>query len=133
MSTEAFRSAVHSEIAAWGAASYPAVPIFYENGPTPDEETVGPIWLDVELRFYGGAIASVGTSPRMRQTGAVSVMVYRKESTGTKLSDQVIDSLCAALQARRLGGAVLLAPQRTVPTNLLGWLKTGILLPFTLG
>lgn len=133
MTTEAFRSAVQGAIKDWGAASFPAVPIFYENGPIPDQASVGLIWVDVELRWYGGTIASVGIIPTMRQTGAVSVSVYFKEAAGTQQPDQICDSLGALLQARRLGGAVLWAPQRTVPTHLLGWYKTGILVPFTYG
>lgn len=133
MTTEAFRSAVNGAVQAWGAASFPSVPILYENGPTPDEASIGPIWVDLEIRWYGGSIASVGITPTMRQTGAISACVYYKRATGTALSDQIIDSLCTLLQGQRLGGAVLWAPQRTVPAHYLGWYKTGMLLPFTKG
>ena len=133
MSTEAFRSALHQRIADWGAANYPTTPIFYENGPTPDEDKVGPLWLDVTVRFYGGTVASVGAKPMLRQSGALSVVCFYREASGTARTDQVIDSLCLEMQARRIGGGTLWAPQRTVPTFLLGWYKTGILLPFTLG
>lgn len=133
MNTEAFRSAVHQRIAAWGVSSYPTLPIFYENGPTPDEDKVGRIWLDVTVRWYGGAIASVGANPTTRQTGALSAMCYYRELSGTAKTDQIIDSLGSHMQARRLGSGTLWAVQRTVPTFLIGWYKTGILLPFTLG
>lgn len=133
MSTKDFRAAVAGEIQTWAAASYPTLPVVYENGPSADEDAIGPIWLDMEIRFYGGSIASVGVTPRMRQTGAVSLQVYYKEASGTGLSDDIVESLCTLLQARRLGGAVLLAPQRTVPSHLNGWYRTGVLIPFTLG
>lgn len=133
MSTKAFRAAVAAEIQTWAAANYPTLPVVYENGPSADEDSIGPIWLDMEIRFYGGNVASFGETPRMRQTGAISLQVYYKESNGTGLSDEIADSLCSLLQARRMGGAVLLAPQRTVPSHLNGWYRTGVLLPFTLG
>ena len=131
--TKDFRAAVFAEVQTWGAANFPAVPIIYENGPVADEDSIGPIWLDVELRWYSGEIATLGETPRMRHGGAVSVMCYFKESKGTEQSDLMLDSLATTLQARRLGGAVLWAPQRTVPSNMLGWYRVGILVPFTLG
>ena len=133
MSTKDFRAAVTLEIQTWAAANFPTLPVIYENGPVPDEDKIGQIWLDLELRFYGGSVAAFGTTPRMRQTGAISAQVYYKESSGTGLSDDIVESLTTLLQARRIGGAVVLAPQRTVPTHMRGWYRTGILLPFILG
>lgn len=133
MTTKAFRSAVFSAIQSWQAASFSMLPVIYENGPVPDEASIGPIWLDAEIRWYGGSIASVGTTPRTRDTGSISLMVHYKESEGTGSSDDVIDSLSALLAPQRLGGAVLGARQRTVPNSYKGWYTTGILIPFTLG
>ena len=133
MTPKEFRAAVFGEIQTWAAANYPVMPVLYENGPVPDEDKIGSIWLDIELRWYGGSIASVGTNPRMRQTGAVSAMCYYRTGEGTDEPDSVIDSLSEYLQARRLGAGILEAPQRTVPASLRGWFKTGMFLPFTLG
>jgi len=133
MTPKEFRSAVFSEIQVWAASNYPALPVIYENGPVPDEDKIGPIWLDVEMRWYGGSVASVGTTPRMRHTGALSAMCFYRTGEGTDGPDNIIDSLSEYLQVRRLGSGILEAPQKTVPTNLRGWYKTGMFLPFTLG
>lgn len=133
MTTKAFRSAVWAALETWGAANYPAIPLIYENGPTPDEASIGPIWLDAEIRWYGGRIASVGVNPLTRDTGSISLMLHYRESEGTSLSDDVIDSLAALLKPQRLGGAVLGAKQRTVPNQFKGWYTTGILVGFALG
>lgn len=133
MTSKEFRAAVFSEIQTWAAANYPTLPVLYENGPTPDEDKIGPMWLDVELRWYGGSVASVGTTPRMRQTGAISAMCFYRTGEGTEEPDGIIDSLGAYLQVRRLGAGILEAPQKTVPTHLRSWFKTGMFLPFTLG
>lgn len=133
MTPKEFRAAVFSEINVWATANYPSMQVLFENGPTPDEATMGAIWLDVELRWYGGSVAAMGTNPRMRQTGAVSVMCFYRTGEGTAAPDDVVDGLSAHLQARRMGAGVLDAAQRTVPTNLRGWFKTGLLIPFTLG
>lgn len=133
MTPKEFRAAVSAEIQTWAAANFPTLPVIYENGPVPDEDKIGPVWLDVEVRWYSGSAASVGTIPRMRHTGAISAACFYRSGEGTDQPDSIIDSLSTYLQVRRLGAGVLEAPQRTVPTNLRGWYKTGMLLPFILG
>lgn len=133
MTPEDFRSAVFSDLQAWQAASYPAMPVVYENGPEVDEDSIGLIWLDVEIRWYGGQVASMGTTPRTRSTGALSLDCYYRSGQGTSEPWAVAESLSQLLGVRRIGSAVLGAPQRKVPTNLLGWYKAGLLIPFTLG
>lgn len=133
MNTKDFRAAVFGDIQAWGAANFPTLPVVWENGPVPDEDKIGPIWLDVEIRWYDGSVAALGSSPRTRDFGAVSLACFYKTGEGTKAPGQLIDSVSSLLQARRFGSAVTGARKRTVPTNLRGWHKTGVLIPFTLG
>jgi hypothetical protein len=132
MSTKNFRAAVFTELVAWGAANYPAVPIIYENGPVPDEDKIGPIWVDVEVRWYGAQPRAVGEGGNGRDMGAISVSVYYREGEGTGQVDDIVDSLRATLKLRRVGNGIVKFPQRTVPTNLKGWYKSGLLFPFTL-
>lgn len=132
-STETFRALVFGELQTWAAANFPTLPVVYENGPVPDEDTIGPIWLDVELRWYGAVIASVGANPRARDTGAVVINCFYREGAGTRQPDQILDSLRTLLTGRRLGEGTLWAPQRASPTNLRGWRKAGVSIPFSLG
>ncbi|VTU32269.1 hypothetical protein H4CHR_02978 [Variovorax sp. PBS-H4] len=132
MATEQFRSDANAAIEAWRLANFPDVPAFYENGPQPDELTVGPIWIDVSIRWYGAKLVTMGDRPLGRHTGVVSVNVFHREGEGTALPDQVIDSVKELLRARRLGAAVLYMPQRQIPTSVDGWYKTGVFAPFTL-
>lgn len=133
MTSEEFRAAVFADIRDWAAANFPTLPVIYENGPVPDEDKIGPIWLDVEIRWYEGSVAALGSNPRTRDFGAVSLACFYKTGEGTKAPGQVIDSASALLQTRRIGAAVLGARKRTVPTYMRGWHKTGVLIPFTLG
>ena len=98
----------------------------------PDEDKIGSPWLDVEIRWYGAKPMSVGEVVAGRHSGAVSVNVYCRDASGTGSADDIIDSLETLMRTRRLGTAVLKFPQRTVPTCLKGWYKTGLLAPFTL-
>ena len=133
MTSEEFRAAVFAEIRDWAATNFPNLPVVYENGPVPDEDKIGPAWLDVEIRWYEGSVAAFGETPRTRDFGAVSLACFYKTGEGTKVPGEIIESVSSLLQARRIGSAVLDARKRTVPTNLLGWHKTGVLIPFTLG
>ena len=130
--TKDFRAAVFGEFQAWGAANFPTLPIIYENGPVPDEDKIGTVWLDLEIRWYGAQALTVGEVIAGRHSGAISANVFYREAEGTGTPDDIIDSLETTFRTRRLGGAIVKFPQRTVPTNLKGWYKTGLLFPFTL-
>lgn len=132
MTTENFRAGVFGAIDAWVQATHPGMPVITENGPTPDEKSVGVIWLDCEVRWYGGRNISIGETPMGRHSGAVSAQVYCREASGTAGSDQVVDGLIGLLKNARLGGGQLQFPQRTAPTLLRGWYRTGVLVPFYL-
>lgn len=132
MTTEEFRAAVVARTLAWQADHFPTLPVIVENGPVPDENSIGPIWLDLELRWYTGQNVTMGENPLGRHTGAVSANVFYRAAEGTARPGAIIDSLITALKNARLGAGQLQFPQRTVPTTLQGWYKTGVLVPFYL-
>ena len=132
MNTQQFRAAVFGALETWGAADFPSLPLVFENGPVPDEDKIGPIWLDMEIRWYGSHVSSVGERPRLRDTGALALNVFHKDAAGTLLPDQILDALTELLRCKRLGSALLEAPQRSMPTNLRGWYRVGLLVPFYL-
>lgn len=133
MNTKEFRAAVFGELATWGAASFPSLVLIYENGPVPDEDKIGPIWLDCEIRWYGSQGLSLGSLPFTgRHSGTISTQVYYRSAQGTGAVDDIIDSLETLLKTRRIGTSIVQFPQRTVSTNMRGWYKAGLLFPFTL-
>lgn len=132
MTTTEFCGVVTARILAWQAANYPALPVITENGPVPDENTIGPVFLDLELRWYGGQNITMGSSPLGRHTGAVSANVFYRAYEGTAQPGAIVDSLITLLKNVNLGAGQLQFPQRTVPTMLKGWHKSGLLVPFYL-
>jgi hypothetical protein len=132
MNTKDFRAAINGEIVAWGAANFPALPLIFENGPLVDQDKIGPVFLDTELRWYAGTPLSVGSGQSGRHSGVISLMLYSRSAQGSGGADDILDSLEPLLSRRRIGTAVVNFPQRTIPTNLVGWYKTGLLFPFTL-
>lgn len=132
MATEQFRKDAQEALEAWRVNNFPRINAFYENGPVPDEQTVGPIWIDCSIRWYGSKFVTVGERPRGRHTGVVATNVFYRQGEGTAQPDEVLDSIKELMRSRRLGAAVLYMPQRTIPTDVDGWYKAGLITPFTL-
>jgi hypothetical protein len=133
MSTKTFRAAVVTQVMAWAAANFPTLPIIHENGPVPDEDKIGQVWLDLEIRWYGAKDLGIGQTTSGRHSGAISANVYYREGAGTGEVDDIIDSLKSSLKLQRVGGGIVRFPQRTVPSpQLKGWYRSGLLFPFTL-
>ena len=130
--TALFRQAVNAEIETWRLATHPTVFAAYENGPVPDESVVGPIWIDCDIRWYAAKVAAMGARPMGRHTGTILTNVYYRAAEGTGPVDAMLDEIKELLRTRRLGGAVLMMPARTISTDFQGWYKSGLLTPFTL-
>jgi hypothetical protein len=132
MTTEEFTAAVISRVLAWRDADRPGLPVITENAPVPDENTIGMMWIDLEMRWYGGKNISMGAIPLGRHTGAASVNVFYREREGTGVAGAVTDQLINLLKNVRFGAGRLEFPQKVVPTSIRGWYKTGVLVPFYL-
>lgn len=132
MSTRAFRSGVVSEVVKWAAAEFPALPIIYENGPVPDEDKIGPIWLDISIRWYGAQTKNVGEFAAGRHTGVVSAQVFAREGSGTAKVDDILDSLTRFLATKRIGSGIVMFPEHNTPNTAQGWYKSGLMFPFWL-
>ena len=139
MKVKDFRSAVNAAVEAWRAAHdtstlpYGSLPVFYENGPQPDESKLA-YWLDVELRFYSGHLTEIGEGAGGRSSGVIALSLYWKAGEGTGDLDELLDSLHTALRARRFGPAAFtLHGERMIPPpSFYGWYKTGYMIPFIL-
>ena len=132
MSTRAFRSGVVSEVVKWAASEFPELPIIYENGPVPDEDKIGPIWLDISIRWYGAQTKNVGEFAAGRHTGVVSAQVFAREGSGTAKVDDILDSLTRFLATKRIGSGIVMFPEHNTPNTARGWYKSGLMFPFWL-
>lgn len=132
MSMTAFQAAIFQAVQDWMAAEHPAVPVVYENGPVPDEASIGPIWLDVDIRWHDASNITVGHSPRGRDWGAIGTFVMTKESDGTAQANEILAGMRSLLGNKRLSAARTEFPKRTTAPKLRGWWRTGLLTPFHL-
>lgn len=126
-----FRTAFTGVVETWQAANFPNLPVVYENGPVPDQDKIGPIWLDVEIRWFSGHNIEIGENARGRYGGALSLNVFSREATGTQAPDGILESLETLLKNRHLGGGRTHFPHVSVSPGMLGWYRAGMLVPFT--
>lgn len=132
MTEEQLRAWLQGLVDTWHQSNFTSTPVFYENADMPDESKVGNVWIDVTVRFTGGADVTLGTDPLGRDYGVLAVMVYTREGETTATADQIIGSLRGYLRAhRRTTGAFLKFPVRTSTPPMLGWHKAGLMAPFT--
>lgn len=132
MSTQNFINAVSETLATLMASEFPGITVMYENGPEVDEASVGDMFVDLEVRWYGADLITMELNPMGRHSGAISLQVYYKQAEGTAAVGALVDRLITEFKSRRIGGGITKMPQRSVPTHLKGWYKSGIFVPFHL-
>lgn len=130
MSTQDFTNAVFGQLASVMTAEFPHITVLYENGPEVDEASVGDMFLDAEVRWYGASLITMELNPRGRHTGAISLQVFYKQTEGTAAVGALVDRLITEFKSKRIGGGITQMPQRSVPTHLKGWYKSGLFVPF---
>ena len=132
MSTQNFINSVFGTLADLMAAEFPTVTVLYENGPEVDEASVGDMFVDAEVRWYGADLITMELNPLGRHSGAISLQVFYKQAEGTAAVGALVDRLITEFKSKRIGGGLTKMPQRSVPTHLKGWYKSGIFVPFHL-
>jgi hypothetical protein len=130
--TGAFERAVAAEVEAWRAALATSTDVVYPNGPVLQENQISSPWVDLSVRYYGAQPMTVGPRAPGRHSGAIALAVFTRRGEGSAEANGLVDSLIELTRGRRLGGAVLEFPQRMTPTEIKGWEKVGILVPFKL-
>jgi hypothetical protein len=112
--------------------NYPAVPVQWENGPPLDQDTCGPLWLDVSVKVLTGKNVTSGVRARGRENGVISTNLYVKAGEGLQQADAIVEGLRELLRNCRVGGGVLFFPVRGNPPQMLGWYQLALKTPFYL-
>lgn len=118
---------------AW-AATYPSVPIFYENTLSVDLDTVGDMFVKVSIDFEDAFQSDIDLDPvpGHQVEGAMTLTMFLKEGRGSRSVYQVFDFVANNLTLRPLVNSVHLgvpSPGRKMSKD--GWVTHEFFVPFS--
>lgn len=112
-------------------ASYPTVPVFYENTVQVDLNTVGDQFLRVSIDFITAKQATIEFSPQQRVLGELTFQMLCKEGSGTRTTLAFYDHVFGTLANRMIGGVTLRTPVPGKKEIKSGWASFTLAVPFT--
>ena len=111
-------------------ASYPTLPVFYENTRSVDYNTVGSQFLQVAIDFDNAKMATMNDAPTDLIIGRVCFRHWVREGGGSRATNQVFDTLNVALRHNTTNGVTTTTPNFGVTRNLKEWLISELFIPF---
>lgn len=130
MTFVSIRDALVSVVNAGWTATYPTIPVFYENATSVDLDDVGAAFLRCTVRFVSGDQASLGEAPLTRIRGAVDLRAFIKVEAGTRTALGYMDYLKDLLKYKDFSGVRTGAPNPPTPQAIKNWYSLGISVPF---
>lgn len=130
MNFEAARAAVYERLNTKMASAYASVPVRYENRLTVDFATLETIFVACELALSDGTLASLGSTPMVRYSGAIYLAVWEKEGAGTSQALGILDALAIEFKAVQFGGVNTKAPRPLPGQAQDGWYVLSLRIPF---
>lgn len=124
------RAAVAGRLKTGMDATYPAVPVVYENHTTVDLATQASPYVRLAIIFNDGAQASIELTPLARYRGAVYLAVYCKEGQGTKDVLQILGYLATLFKAVKFGGVQTHVGLPMPGAEMDGWYYEAVRVPF---
>jgi len=124
------RAAIATRLDAGMTATYPAVPVVYENHTKVDLATQTAPYVRCDVVFNDGEQASIELTPLARYRGATYLAVYAKEGQGTKAVLQILAYLAGLFKSVKFSGV---QSQVAVPmpgAEKDGWYYVAIRIPF---
>ncbi len=122
-------SAVYAAVLEEMATHYPSIVVAQENGPF-DYSNPPPVYVLVEIKFYGGNQIGLAAAPRTRTSGFVYVTYHCREGEGTLAGLDVLDKIAARLAYSTLDRAQLQAATLADEAPPRGWHTDMIKVPF---
>jgi hypothetical protein len=104
------RAAVYTRLDAGMTATYPAVPVLYENRLTVDLAKQKSPFVACEIVYNDGSQASMELTPVVRYGGAIWLAVATKAGAGAKVGAGILGYLANRFKTITFSGVVCGAP-----------------------
>lgn len=130
MNFEDARAAVYARLKATMAASYPTVPVIYENRVSVDlDDHPGPV-VTCQMAYADGEQVSMSQAPIVRYRGAIYLTAECKQGQGTAAALTMLGVLAGAFKTASFGGVVTKAPRPLPGAEDKGWYVLTLRVPF---
>lgn len=110
--------------------NWSTTPVFYENTTSVDLLTVGDYFVKFDIDWNGSKQANISPTPFDRTYGTVVLMLFAKQTTGTKQALQYLETLKTLMRFKNLGGVHTQAAGPGDGVELSGWASTSLRIPF---
>lgn len=111
-------------------ATYPSIPMFYENTTQVNLDAVGNAFVAVSINFTDAMRLNIDSNPKCRSNGELSVRIFAKEGQGVTTSLGLIDYLTDLMKFQELSGVTTETPFPGKKEQKDGWLYTDLIVPF---
>lgn len=112
------------------AATYPTIPVFFENTLSVDMDKVGDVFLRCAVIINAADQVSVELSPVHRTRGRLELRIYVKEELGTRTELGYLDYLIGLFKYGNYAGLHTSTPEPVPGQSSKGWYSLGLSVPF---
>ena len=109
----------------------PTIPIYYENTTQIDLDSVGNLFVKVDIDFTDALRLDIDPTPHCETHGEIVLMVLSKEGTGVSGALALYDYLDTLLRHQSLSGVTLMTPFPGRKDLKDGWLVMEMIVPFS--
>ncbi len=111
------------------STDYPTLKVFWENAVVPDVNTVGDMFVQIEVNFQDEFDTTL--APDTMATGEVNFRVHCREGTGTRAAASLFDYLRNLMKFQIVSGVTLYTPRPGRKDSKNGWAYLDLNAPFS--
>jgi hypothetical protein len=130
MNYENIRAAFVSRAATACAATYPTMPLFFDNGPEPDLDNLAGPFVRVSVQFRSAEQINISPTPDDRTRGFVVLTCYVRDFTGTTAILPIVTFLNDLFKHLNLSGLKTTTPLPMPDLTYQGWYAMTLRVPF---
>ncbi len=108
----------------------PTLPVFWANTKVVDLDTVGSLFLRVEVEFTDARQLTINNDPEHRTYGMVYFSVFSKEGTGDRATLDLFEYLTNVVKFQRSANYTFLTPRPGRREARSGWVSAELHAPF---